>query len=118
MKFWLSYNANNSPKSQAFVKRDCASETRNSEDRKSRAFGLVGWGGSACSKTGLRSHLHTLIRSQRDYFQAKQKGMAQPVNDEQRYGDDQLAEPALGTFRPFSSRKGDFRDSILNGWIL
>ena len=25
--FWLSYNANNSPKTRAFVKRDCASET-------------------------------------------------------------------------------------------
>ena len=29
--FWLSYNANNSPKTQAFEKRDCASETGKSE---------------------------------------------------------------------------------------
>ena len=50
---WLSYNANNSPKTPAFDKR----KKRN---RKSRAFGLcVGGGGSACSKTGSNTRADT-----------------------------------------------------------
>ena len=34
-----------------------------------------------------------MIRSQPVVFQAKQKGITQPINDEQRYEDEQLAEP-------------------------
>ena len=42
--FWLSYNANNSPKTQAFVKRDCASETGKSEiaNPSNAVYGLFG----------------------------------------------------------------------------
>ena len=74
---------------------------RKSEKRKSRAFGLcVSWGGSACSKTGLRSPLHTLIRSQPVCFSGKaERHDTIIINDGQRYGDEPLAEPD-GLFDP------------------
>ena len=72
--FWLSYNANNSPQNMGICEARLGNRNRKKRNRKSRTFGLCfGSVGSACSKTGLRSHLHTLIRSQPVYFQAKQK---------------------------------------------
>jgi hypothetical protein len=43
--FWLSYNANNSPKTRAFVKRDCASETGQAKTQIPRFWPVcqLGW---------------------------------------------------------------------------
>ena len=43
--FWLSYNANNSPKTRAFVRRDCASETGKAKPQIPRFWPVcrLGW---------------------------------------------------------------------------
>ena len=71
--FWLSYNANNSPKTRAFVRRDCASETGKAKPQIPRFWPVcrLGWFCMLKNRFAISSAYFDQIPT--CLFQAKQK---------------------------------------------